>query len=199
MSTQFSDSNSPVSVLHGTNRYSLISSVYFHWSSLSVFWQRIYNTFTVAKSSNHVLGLRRSTSTTNFPWLSLTIICLWLCWEPCNVAVVQARIEGNTPRYRYCCLTSSRITEAHVTWSLHTVVWRRLRMPCVATVHARTQGKHFHSIGAGRMRQMMPTGLPPRNALSKSVTIYTSSSNWYIRRNIVTICFCYISVIHLCQ
>jgi hypothetical protein len=65
--------NSPILiVLHGTNLYSLISSVYFHWSSLSVSWQRIYNAFIVDKSSNHTLSLRRSASTTNFPWLSLT-------------------------------------------------------------------------------------------------------------------------------
>jgi hypothetical protein len=76
MLTQFSDSNSPVSVLYGTNLYSLISSICFHWSSLSVSWQRIYNTFTVDKSSNHTLSLHRPTSTTNFPWLFPSANCL---------------------------------------------------------------------------------------------------------------------------
>jgi hypothetical protein len=69
MPTQFSDSNSPVSVLQATNLYSPISSIYFHWSSLSVSWQRICNTFTVNKSYNHTLSLHRSTSTMNFQWL----------------------------------------------------------------------------------------------------------------------------------
>jgi hypothetical protein len=72
MPTQFFDSNSPVFLQHGTNLYSLISSIYFHWSSLSVSWKWIYNTFTLDKFSNHTLSLRRSTSTTNFPWLFLT-------------------------------------------------------------------------------------------------------------------------------
>jgi hypothetical protein len=44
--------------------------------------------------------------------------------------------------YRY--VTSQRISETHVTWSLHTIVWRHLRMRCIATVHARTRRKHFH-------------------------------------------------------
>jgi hypothetical protein len=58
MPTQFSDSNFPVSVLNGTNLYSLISSsIYFHWPSLCVSWQRIYNTFAVGKSFNHTLIL----------------------------------------------------------------------------------------------------------------------------------------------
>jgi hypothetical protein len=51
MPMQFCDSNPPVSALHDTNLYSLISSVYFHWPSLSVSWQRIYNIFAVDKSS----------------------------------------------------------------------------------------------------------------------------------------------------
>jgi hypothetical protein len=50
MPTQFSDSNSPVSVEHGTNLYTLISSIYFHWSPLSVSWQRMYNTGTIKVS-----------------------------------------------------------------------------------------------------------------------------------------------------
>jgi hypothetical protein len=68
MPTQFSDSNSPVSLLHGTNLYSLIFTIHFHWPSLSVSWQQIYNNFTLDKSSNHALRLYRPTSTTNFPW-----------------------------------------------------------------------------------------------------------------------------------
>jgi hypothetical protein len=71
MPTQFSDFNSPVFALHSTNLYSLISSIYFHWSSLSVSCQRIYNALTVDKS-NHTLSLHRppynfsSTTTTQF-------------------------------------------------------------------------------------------------------------------------------------
>jgi hypothetical protein len=96
MPTKISDCGSPVSVLHGTNLYSLISSIYFHWSSLSISWQRTYSTGTIKvslnhtlpislhystlKSSNHVLSLHRltsnSSSTTNFPWISLTTNCL---------------------------------------------------------------------------------------------------------------------------
>jgi hypothetical protein len=73
---QFLDSTTPVSVLHGTNLYILIFSIYFHWSSQSVSWQQIYNTFTVNKSSNHKLSLHKSTSTTNFLWLFITANCL---------------------------------------------------------------------------------------------------------------------------
>jgi hypothetical protein len=55
MPAQFPDSNSPISVLHSTKLYSLFSSLYFRQSSLSVSWQRTYNTFTLDKSSNHTL------------------------------------------------------------------------------------------------------------------------------------------------
>jgi hypothetical protein len=75
MPIQFSDSNSPISVLHGINLYSLISSIFFHWSSLSVSCQRIYNNFTLDKSSNHTVRLHRPTSTTNFPWLFPSANC----------------------------------------------------------------------------------------------------------------------------
>jgi hypothetical protein len=75
MPVKFPDSNSSVSVLHGTNLYSLISSMYFHWS----FWQRIYNTFIMDKSSNHTLSLLRGTSNSsslqNCQRLSLTANC----------------------------------------------------------------------------------------------------------------------------
>jgi hypothetical protein len=46
-----------VTDFHTTNHSTLIFSVYFHWSSLSVSWQRICNTLTVNKSSNHTLSL----------------------------------------------------------------------------------------------------------------------------------------------
>jgi hypothetical protein len=42
-----------VTHFHTTNHSTLIFLVYFHWSSLSVSWQRIYNTFAVDKSSNY--------------------------------------------------------------------------------------------------------------------------------------------------
>jgi hypothetical protein len=77
---------------------------------------------------------------------------LMLCWETCYIAVAQTRIIVNTSCYRYCCVTSSRITETHVTWFLDTVVWHHLRMHCIATVRARTRRKHFHSIVTWRTR-----------------------------------------------
>jgi hypothetical protein len=80
MPTQFSDYISPVFALHGTNLYSLISSLYFHWSSLSVSWQRIYNIFTLDQSSNHTLSLHGPSSTTNLSWLLPAGNCLEL-WK----------------------------------------------------------------------------------------------------------------------
>jgi hypothetical protein len=150
--TQFSDSNSPVSVLHGTNLYSVISSIYFHWSSLSVSWQRIYNTFTLDKSSNHTLSLRRSTSTTNLPWLLPSTNSFWLSWKSLYTAVVQTQIAGNTSRDIYCCVTSPRITgnTCHVIPTHRCVTSPRMR--CIATVHVRTQRINFHSTVARRMR-----------------------------------------------
>jgi hypothetical protein len=67
---------SAIADFHFTNHSTQIFSVYFHYSSLAVSWQRIYNTLTVNKSYNHTLSLHRLTSnfssTTNFPWLSPT-------------------------------------------------------------------------------------------------------------------------------
>jgi hypothetical protein len=40
---------------HSTNHSTFIFSVYFHWSSLSVSWQRIYNAGTINVSLNHTL------------------------------------------------------------------------------------------------------------------------------------------------
>jgi hypothetical protein len=69
MPTQFSDSNCSVSVLHGTNLYSLMSSVCYHWSSLFVSGNA-FITLAVNKSSNYTVSLHGLTSTRNFPWLS---------------------------------------------------------------------------------------------------------------------------------
>jgi hypothetical protein len=64
-----------VTDFHNTNHSTLIYSVYFHQSSLSVSWQRIYNTLTLTKSSKHTLCLHRpsynSSSGTNF-WATTT-------------------------------------------------------------------------------------------------------------------------------
>jgi hypothetical protein len=42
-----------VTDFHTTNHSTLIFSVYFHWSSLSVSWKRIYNAGTIIVSLNH--------------------------------------------------------------------------------------------------------------------------------------------------
>jgi hypothetical protein len=145
--TQFSDSNSPISVLHGTNLYSLTSSIYFHLSSLSVSWQRIYNTFTMDTSSNHTISLHRptsnSSSTTNFPRLFLTANCLEL-WTASFGIRLSYKHSAQIPQKTQSLLL--RHTGYHV---MATVV---LCMCCIATVHARTRRKHFHSIFAWRMR-----------------------------------------------
>jgi hypothetical protein len=46
-----------VTDFHTTNHSTLIFSVYFHYSSLSVSWQRIYNTGTIKVSLNHALPI----------------------------------------------------------------------------------------------------------------------------------------------
>jgi hypothetical protein len=94
MPTQFSDSKSPVSVLHGTNLYSSSSVFatllrYFlpffvtPWSLPSIsaglhypFPGNGFITLTVNESSSRTLSLHRSTSTTNFPWLFPSVNCL---------------------------------------------------------------------------------------------------------------------------
>jgi hypothetical protein len=50
-----------VADFHTTNHSTLTYSVYFQQSSLSISWQRIYNTLTVDKYSNHTLSLHRPT------------------------------------------------------------------------------------------------------------------------------------------
>jgi hypothetical protein len=60
--TQFSNYNSPVSVLHGINLYSTNLLNLFPLVSLSVSWQRIYNTLTVNKSSNHTLSVENTST-----------------------------------------------------------------------------------------------------------------------------------------
>jgi hypothetical protein len=73
-----------VTAFHTTNHSTLIYSIYFQQSSLSVSWQKVslnhtlpilryYSTFKIFKS--HVKS-SNSSSTTNFTWLSLTVNCL---------------------------------------------------------------------------------------------------------------------------
>jgi hypothetical protein len=98
-----------VTDFHNTNHSTLIYSVYFHQSSLSVPRQRIYNTLIVNKSSNHTLSLH--TSTTNFwstttqfsnsisslsdantlSFYSLSILLFALLTSPLSVQALQSR------------------------------------------------------------------------------------------------------------
>jgi hypothetical protein len=132
MPTQFSNSNSPFSVLHGPNLYStnvlnlfplvsvtaLNNGYSFAVFSLSVSWQRVlthelqqsrsrYHCITAhIKSSNYTLSLHRLTSTTNFPWLSLTakwtVIPLyaivfpvsWRCWTPSSNSLLIVQLTA---------------------------------------------------------------------------------------------------------
>jgi hypothetical protein len=48
----------------------------------------------------------------------------------------------------------------------------KLRARCIATVHARTQRKHFHRIVAWCMCWNVFIGPLPNNAFSKSITLY---------------------------
>jgi hypothetical protein len=148
MPTQFFDSNSPVCVLHGTNLYSLISSVYFRWSSLSVSWKRIYNTLTLDKSSNHTLSLHRSTSTANFPWLFPSAICLTVML---GTLLYSHGTDTHHRKHVTRPLLLSDVTENH-RHTCHVIPTQSCvtspRMRFIATVHARTRRKHFHSIVA---------------------------------------------------
>jgi hypothetical protein len=61
----------------------------------------------------------------------------------------SSKHSAHTPQktcLRYCCVTRG------ITWSLHTFVWLHPGMRCVATEHARTRRKRFHTTVAGRMR-----------------------------------------------
>jgi hypothetical protein len=78
--------------------------------------------------------------------------------HPYYTALARTGIRENTSRDRYCRVTSSR-------------------MRCIATVHARTWRKHFHSIAAWRVCWNLFTGLLPVVTLSKSITIY---SGWLV-------------------
>jgi hypothetical protein len=60
--TQFSNYNSSVSVLHGTNLYSTNLLNLFPLVSISVSWQRIYNALTVNKSANHTLRVENTST-----------------------------------------------------------------------------------------------------------------------------------------
>jgi hypothetical protein len=66
---------------HGINIYSLISSNYFHWSSLCVSCQRIYDILNVDKSSNNTLSIPRptynSSSTTTTQFSNATSSLIW--------------------------------------------------------------------------------------------------------------------------
>jgi hypothetical protein len=55
-----------VTDFHTRNHSTLVYSVYFHLSSLSVSWQRIYNTGTIKVSLNHTLPISLYYSTHKF-------------------------------------------------------------------------------------------------------------------------------------
>jgi hypothetical protein len=152
MPTQFSDSNSPVSVLHGTNQYSLDFLDLFPLVFTNRSWQRIYNTFTVDKSSSHTLSLHRVTSTTNFPWLFpnanyLTVILGTLVYSR---GTDTRHIKHVTWPLLLSDVTSNHINTCHVIPTHCCVTSPRMR--CIATAHVRTRKKNFHSIVAWRMR-----------------------------------------------
>jgi hypothetical protein len=91
-----------VTDFHTTNHSTLIFSVCFHQSPLFVSWQRIYNTLTVNKSSNHILSLHRPTSnssTTIFPISDLRRLNSQLFWEPRYIAAVRTTQKTQLP---YC-------------------------------------------------------------------------------------------------
>jgi hypothetical protein len=161
MLTQFSDSNYPVSVLYATNMYSLISSIYFHWSLLSISWQWIYNTSTVDKSSNHTLSLHRLTSTTNFPWLFLSANCLTV------ILGTLLYSHGTDTHHRkhamwpllLCDITVNH--RKHMSCDPYTLLSDILCMYHIAMAHSWTWRKHFHSTVSWRTCWLMPTGLLP--------------------------------------
>jgi hypothetical protein len=91
--------------------------------------------------------------------------------------MARTRITGNTSRDRYCCVTSPRIAEnTCLVIPTHSYVTSR-GIRCIATIHARTRKKHFHSIAAWRVCWNVFTGLLPSNALSKSVAVSFSEIN----------------------
>jgi hypothetical protein len=100
MPMQLSDSNFPVSVLHGTNLYSLISSIYFHWFFTISFWQRIHKTFTLDKSYKHTLILLiYNNSVLQFNLQS------GLVWSGLVLATVCRYIDmaWTTQKTQFCC------------------------------------------------------------------------------------------------
>jgi hypothetical protein len=181
MSTKFSNSNSLVSILHCTNLYcSLLTrqsiSTSHHYP---IPLQRIYNTFTVNKSSNHTLSLHRLTSTMNFSWLSPTASCT-LSYSGNLVIYPQHGHPSQETRHvtaTHCCVTSPRKTEntCHAIPTHYCV--KPLRIRCIATVRARTQRKHFHRVVAWRACWKAFNEPLPGNALSKSVTIILFDSD----------------------
>jgi hypothetical protein len=77
-----------VTDFHTTKHSTLIFTVYFHKSSLSVSWQRIYNTGTIKVSLNHTLPISLYYSThevfkshvnSSQVYLTLQVYCLLLC------------------------------------------------------------------------------------------------------------------------
>jgi hypothetical protein len=128
----------------------LLATLHFPWNfaspQLKSSSPQIFKSRSLRRSASY------SSSAMNFPCLSLTANCLPVLLGAWLYSRGTDTITWNTSRDRCCCLTSPRITETHVTSSLHTVVWRHLRMRCIATVHARTRRKHFRSIVAWSMR-----------------------------------------------
>jgi hypothetical protein len=102
-----------VTDFHTTN-YSTLFSVYFYQSPLSVSWQRIYNTLTVNKSSNHTLSLYwqtyNSSSTTIFPTSDLRRLVTAL---HCTLIEVKVRVTLRLAVYRQSVRLGVKPLETH--------------------------------------------------------------------------------------
>jgi hypothetical protein len=96
---------------------------------------------------------------------------LTIFWERCYIVVARHASQETRHVTAAVVWRHHESHKAHVTCSLHTVIWRHLRMRYIATDHSPKRRKHFRSVVAWRMRCNVPTGLPSSNALSKSVTI----------------------------
>jgi hypothetical protein len=151
MLTQFYDSNFTVSVLHSNNLYSLISSIYFHWSSLSVSW---HGFVTLSLWINLPVTHQVFTGQLLRLWTSRGYLLPPTepeLWEPCYVAVARHASQETRHTTATVVWRRRKLQKAHVTWSLDTVVWHHLCMRCMAPVHGWTWRKHFHSVVVWRM------------------------------------------------
>jgi hypothetical protein len=126
------------------NHSTLIFSVYFHWSSLSVSWQRIYNTGTIKvsithsqcrcttayiKCSNHMLNLHRLTSCV---LLRLTACLLYSSSLPLYSGRLLLSLEI---LLTYIDAAQTRTYREHITWSLSSLSIGALASPTENTCH----------------------------------------------------------------